>query len=71
MVGDFATDVVQKTNEDIYSIDFYDKEFTPYHLASPMAVIAMESFYIRLNNSERYLVLNFKDDEVMDLSSSN
>jgi hypothetical protein len=59
LMVDFAAEVVEKTNEDIYNIEFYDKDFVPFHLASPMIVIAQESFYVRLNNSERYLVLNF------------
>jgi hypothetical protein len=42
-----------------------------YHSGSPMFVIAQESFYVKINNSERYMVLNFEDDDVIDLGASN
>lgn len=71
MVGDMIAEIVKKTNQDIYNIEFYDKDFILYHSSSPMFVIAQESFYVKINNSERYLVLNFEDDDVIDLGASN
>lgn len=37
---DFTMEVIEKTNEDIYSIQLYDQHFTPYHLSTPMYIIA-------------------------------
>lgn len=71
LLVDFITEIVEKTHDDIYSVKIYDKNFIPYHLASPMIIIAQESFYIQLNNNENYLVLNFHDDEIIELSSSH
>jgi hypothetical protein len=71
LAGEFAAEIIEKTNEDIFNVEFFDKNFTPYHIASPMSIIGMESFYVRLNNSEKYLVLNFQDDDATDLMPSN
>lgn len=47
-------------------MEVFDKNYVPYHISSPMSVIAQESFYIRLNNHENFLVLNFRDDQIID-----
>lgn len=36
-----------------------------------MSVIAQESFFIRLNNHENFLVLNFRDDQLIDTAYNN
>lgn len=36
-----------------------------------MSVIAQESFYIRLNNHENFLVLNFRDDQIIEAPYNN
>ena len=71
LLGDFAAEILANTNQEIYAVEIFDKNYVPYHISSPMSVIAQESFYIRLNNHENFLVLNFKDNQISDAPYNN